>query len=1095
MSKLRTKLDAPCRIFLSLAFLLFSIHYSLFTASAQTANATLSGVVEDQKGDAVPGVKITITNPATGLRRTVVTDENGTYVIPLLTPATYEVLAEADNFKRVLLPGVVLNVNDQRSLRIQLEAGNISEEVTVRPDEGVAVRTDPAVATVIPGEIARNMPLNGRSFSQLALLIPGVTVVGSVTGFGQISVNGQRASANYFTVDGVGANFGIGSTPGAGDSAGAYPSQSASGGTTGLVSVDALEEFKVQTSTYTADSGRQPGAQVQVLTRSGKNEFNASIFEYFRNEALDARNYFNTKPQPQAPLRQNIFGGTFGGPLPFLNFGDGGGPLFKSGKDRTFFFFSYEAHRLLIPVSGVRIVPSIRLRNAAHSSLQPILRSYPVPTRSELLTTTACPAPPLPPNPACDTNSNRLFSGLAQYDYSFSNPSDLDATSIRIDHKFNRQHAIFGRFSDAPSDSITGIQPLTRNIQNSRVFTAGLNSAFTSTFLNEFRFNLSRSYGTSNRFLTNLGGGVPFDETLLNYGNGGTGNITLNGFAAEGGISGADLALGLGSNVTGQQRQLNIIDNLTFILGKHQFKGGLDFRRLKPTLAYQNGAQITISGEAGVRNATLSSGSIQRRLGAEPQFDNWSLYFQDTWRIAKRVTLDLGLRWEYNPTPQEKNGLYPRGVLGVEGTDVSGATLAPEGKEFFKTFYNAFAPRLGAAAVLRERTGWETVLRGGFGVYYDLNATTISFAWPMSASRSLTGTGNCLVYPLTPTCSALPSVNPSTSTGLAFAEDLALPYTFQWNVTAEQSIAGRQVLSVAYVASAARQLLTRQALNQQPRDPFSGALLPRPNPAFGPINYTYNGPTSDYQSMQVQYKARLHGRLQALLNYTWSHAIDEISTDFNGLELTRGNAGFDVRHNMSAAVHFDIPTLFDQPVLKQLFENWSVDGLVWLRSGLPINITSGQVVIEDVQVNVRPDLVPGQPLYLDDPSVPGGRRFNSAAFSSPIQCLPAGASNCVFAFVRQGSFGRNILRELPLHQVDLALGRKFRFGEKREVLIKAEAFNVFNHPMFGRYGAQYLTPTTFGVPTATMNSSLGGLNALYQLGGPRSIQLSARLSF
>jgi hypothetical protein len=256
----------------------------------------------------------------------------------------------------------------------------------------------------------------------------------------------------------------------------------------------------------------------------------------------------------------------------------------------------------------------------------------------------------------------------------------------------------------------------------------------------------------------------------------------------------------------------------------------------------------------------------------------------------------------------------------------------------------------------------------------------------------------------------------------------------------------------------------------------------RPNSNFSSINYTENGPSSDYHSLQAQYRARFK-RFNAVVNYTWSHAIDEISSDvvFNAL-LERGNADFDIRHNFSSALHYDIPTFFRiGRIADSILSGWSLDGIVHVQSGVAVDL-AGLTTIDGRLVRQRPNYNFGQPLYIDDPGVPGGRRFNSAAFSTPS----AG---------KQGSFGRNVLRGLPIYQLDLSLGRTIALHEKLKLQLKGDVFNVLNHPMFGYGTLAFAVSDAFGVPTQTLNNTLGGLNGLYQLGGPRSVQLSAKILF
>ena len=1062
------------------------------SAHGQSSSATLSGTVEDENGAVIPGAAIMVLNPSTALQRQATTNDQGSFTVTLLQPGTYSVTVRRDGFAPIEIQSVVLNVGDQKSLQIALKPGNVSEMVQIEGD-ALLINTSPAVATTINRTFVGNLPLNGRSFSSLVLLTPGVTVTPSTlsTDPGQFSVNGQRASTNYFTVDGASANFGTETISGVVKGlflSGALPGTSVQGGTANLVSIDALEEFKIQTSTYTAEAGRQPGGQVQIVTRSGKNEFHGLLFEYFRNEAFDAREYFNKKPAAQTPLRQNIYGGTFSGPLPFFNFGEGG-PMFTSGKDRTFFFFSYEAQRLRVPSSGSVNVPSQRLRDLAAQGVRPVLDTFPLPTGEESLV-----------DHDFNPSTPSILSGVAPYNFSWADPSSLDSTGIRIDHAINSKHTLFGRFNEAPSDSVGGIIPRFHSLRNTRTLTLGATSILSTRLTNELRFNYSRSQAKATFQDLTVGGAVPIDPAVLTSGLPGLGNVSINlpgaiGLSIQGGVPADSF-----------QRQINITDNVSLIAGSHNFKFGADFRRLMPIYGALDSQTVNFflfTSTLPLQTGVASSVNIITRQPSEPQFDNWSLYVQDTWKASKRLTLDLGLRWEINPAPSEKEGRMPPIVLGVVGTDVSGATLAPEGTQFYKTHWTAFAPRFGAAYQLRTKQGQETVLRGGFGVFYDLGSGSAAGGWPLSRSVTLPNAAfpNCpapITFPIPAACAIRPGIAPLTlptaSAIITPNENLKLPYSLHWNLAVEQSLGKEQTISVSYVASAGRRLLTQIIYNRAPRDPVTGVLQPRPNTSFGDIRYSFNGPTSDYNSMQVQYRTRFRQGLQALVNYTWAHAIDEVSTDVSAGIATvfeRGNANFDVRHNFSSAINYDLPRLNAGPVLTYIFRDWTLSAIIHAQSAPPVDIVGITAVVdqEGTVLALRPDYIPGMPLYIDDPSVQGGRRFNADAFRAP-PLLPLGN-----AAARQGTFGRNVMRQLPLYQVDFALGRTFRLNESLGLQLKAEAFNAFNHPMFSNFGLTYTNRNTFGVPTTTLNRSLGGLSSIYQIGGPRSIQLSARLSF
>ena len=1056
------------QVVLTIALLLLTAHSSLLTVAAQTATATLSGTVEDQNSAVIPGVSITLTNTANGQQREATTDDHGSYTIPLLSPGTYVLRAERQGFAPIETRNIVLNVGDQKSLQIELKAGDVNAEVQVL-SEAPLINTSPAVTNTIDRTFVGNLPLNGRSFQSLILLTPGVTIASAGgNDFGQFSVNGQRASTNYFTVDGVSANIGTFAAFGSAANialTGAYPGTSAFGGTNSLVSVEAVEEFKIQTSSYTAESGRQPGGQVQLVTRSGTNDFHGTLFEYLRNEKFDARNYFNKKPALKPPLRQNQFGGIFSGPIFLPRFGEGPSRWYN-GKNRTFFFVSYEGQRVRQPNFSNLFVPSLRLRQVAAESIKPILNAFPLPTGPE------------------DVNAAGVPRGWALAAITFSSPGTMNATSVRIDHAIGRKSSLFGRFNEAPSrvTTFTG-GPFGRTVVAlTRTLTIGMTSVFTTQLTNEFRINHSRQLGQEVYIPMTFGGAIPLDPQMLTSGYGGRAQASLS-------FGGRSRSFDAGDSIHNEQRQLNIVDNVSIGLGKHQLKFGIDYRRLSPTYAPLSIQLTRFSSEADVIAGFASSASITNYDSARPGYANLSVYGQDSWKASPRLTLDLGLRWEMNPAPTEADGKRPIQAVGVVGVDVSHATLAPAGTPFYKTLYTAFAPRLGLVYLLNKKNGRETMVRGGFGVYYDLGSAGATAGFPVSAAKSLARTP----FPISAAAAArpliiIPSTLPPATNLTAVANDrgLKLPYTLQWNLAIEQSLGTSQTVSISYVGSGARRLLMTQFLDS------AGFFGTPTNPNFGGgILHTSNGPTSSYHSLQAQYRARFKRRFQALANYTWSHAIDEVSSDIQTNVLERGNADFDVRHNLSVAFVYDLPAPRKTRFFRLLLSGWIVEGIVHSKTGRPINVTGGSTVIRNALIDFRPDVIPGVPFYVADPSVPGGRRFSQAAFSSP----PVGANG--FSPDRQGTFGRNVLRQLPLNQTDLALGRAFNITESVSLRLKGEVFNVFNHPMFGGYINNF-TDSRFGTPTLTMNSnslSPGSLSPLYQIGGPRSVQVSARLSF
>jgi hypothetical protein len=335
-----------------------------------------------------------------------------------------------------------------------------------------------------------------------------------------------------------------------------------------------------------------------------------------------------------------------------------------------------------------------------------------------------------------------------------------------------------------------------------------------------------------------------------------------------------------------------------------------------------------------------------------------------------------------------------------------------------------------------------------------------------------------VVFPLNPTQIApaplpyLAGINPPYPNLYAFDPNLKLPYTWQWNVAVEQSIGRSQSLTVSYVGSAGRKLLQEGQLS-----------IGNVNPNFTTVNLTRNLASSDYDSLQTQFQRRLSGGFQALVSYTWSHALDNDSASGTLRLAQRGNAVFDTRHVLSAAVTYDMPSVAGNRLERSLLSGWSLDSSIHAQTPLPVDLVAATLInpLDGSLVNVRPNIVPGVPLYLSDPNVPGGKKIDRDAFSIP----PAGQS---------GSLGRNQLRGLGAWQVDTALRRQFQLREECKLQFRFEAFNVFNHPNFGTFQTS-LTAANFGQATATLGSQFSGLNALYQIGGPRSVQLALKLLF
>jgi hypothetical protein len=414
--------------------------------------------------------------------------------------------------------------------------------------------------------------------------------------------------------------------------------------------------------------------------------------------------------------------------------------------------------------------------------------------------------------------------------------------------------------------------------------------------------------------------------------------------------------------------------------------------------------------------------------------------------------------------------------------------LAPRGEPLYETTYNNFAPRIGVAIRPFQKRLTELTIRGAFGVFYDLgNGQTGESFTRYPFATKIIGTPN-LVYPLSPAQAALPTFNPPPPfTMNGYDPQLKLPYTLQWNSSVDLPLGHNQVVSATYVGAAGRRLLRTQ-------------IMSNPNPTFSSLTYTNNGATSDYHSMQLQFERRLSRRLQAIASYTWAHAIDEISDEqisTQGINnVVRGNADFDIRHNFSAAVTYQLPAPGANILTKAVFGHWATDVIVRAQSAAPFSISSGIEVDElGRSVQRRVNVTPGIPIYVDDPLAPGGRRLNNSVDPARPGCK---GPFCPAPAGQQGNLGRNVLRGFPLNQIDFALRRQFNFTEGVHLELRAEAFNLFNHPNFG-LPENSITSAQFGRATRTLATSLSsqgiGLSPLFQIGGPRSIQFALRLGF
>ena len=1036
--------------------------------AAQSPNGTINGRVLDPSNKVIGGADLLVINDATGVKYSGKTNDDGIYVLANLPPGPYRLQVSKVGFKTVIKPDIVLNIQDALSINFTLPVGAVFETVTVEGGASMINTTDASVSTVVDQSYVKNMPLNGRSFQDLILLTPGTVTqtpqASGATSFfgvgqtGEFSVNGQRPESNYYTVDGVSANVGVAAggnlTFGAGAS-GSVPASTAFGTTQALVAVDALHEFRVQSSTYSAEYGRNPGGQFSFDTKSGTNQSHGTVYEYLRNGFFDAQDWFNNYFGVKQPaLRQNDFGGTSGGPLVI--------PQIYNGRNRTFYFVSYEGLRLTAPQAAtVTFVPDNALRASAPTALQQALNAWPVQS----------------PNGIDDT-----VNGFAQFIGTWANPSSLNSTSVRLDHLVNEKLRLFFRFSNTGSSSASrSIGDAERNNTSAytlRTYTGGVSSVLSSRLSNDLRLNYSSNATASSTVSGGFGGGTPLDLQQL-LGAGAISAVQL-GFFYNGYTT--DL---LSSKSLGTQKQWNLVDAVSFSLGRHQLKFGVDYRRLAP-LAVQNTPSGVIAGYFYLGRSDVQANSAftitQANLPAYPLYKNFSAFAQDEWRVSQRLSLSFGLRWEVNPAPGVTHGLKP---YTIQGSTPNEWSVAPQGTPLWATTWYNFAPRLGAAYILTNAPGRETVLRGGGGVFFDTGQQqgSAGFYGPGFIAFGF-GSGSFPMAPAIPT-PANPPTAPYTAEPSVFPSHLQLPYTLQWNTSIEQAMGKSQVLTVSYVGAHGARLMN-----------WNRVSTPG-NPNYSSFLFIKNGQTSDYDSLQIKYTRRLTQGLTALASYTWSHCIDFGSQNYF-LGSQRGNCDFDVRHNLSTALSYDLPDIGQNTFAKAVLHNWGIDDRFTARTGFPVTL-NGQTLTDPTtgqQYFGGLDLVPNQPVYLyganctavleglgdlaPGQGCPGARAINPNAFAT----ITSGS----------GDAPRNFARGLGAWQMNLAVRRDFPIHERLKLQFRAEAFNVFNHPNFGSVNANFGEPT-FGQFTATLANSLGVLSPLYQMGGPRSMQFALKLVF
>ncbi len=982
---------------------------------AQAANNTyLSGLVLDTSEAGIPGAMVTVWNEETGFRRVTWSRTNGGYVVASLEPGLYKITVRKEGFRTVVRFGFRLDGPKPASLNFTLPVGSTRETITVEGTAPPLEREGATLGAVATRSEIENLPLDGHNLLSLLRLSPGTLATPATRGeAGQFTTNGQRPNTNTFYVDGISVNTGVsgGGVP-AQFTGGALPGLSAFGSMHGLISTEALDEFRIETATTRPESGHMPGATVLLNSRSGSNELHGSLFYGFRHEWLAANDWFaNRAGQGRAPLRANDFGPALGGPI---------------RRNRTFFFLAYEGLRLRQPFVWRTAVPSLATREQAPEALRPALNLYPEP------------------------NGSDLGAGLAEWNGRNTRPSGLDAVSLRIDHALTSHVTLFGRYSDTPSSNEFGSTQVNRLDVRLRSFTLGLDVHPAQSVTVDVRLNASSSRATSvwthipatpECYLSSVAGyflrsSGPCDNLI---------RLSVSGLTPF--VAGDE-----GMRV---QRQFQVPAAVTFNRGSHALRFGLDYRRM---VAVRRDAADHLNVIADTLNDLLERHNvwlaISPRESGSSILREISLSVQDTWQIGARWTATYGLRWELSPAPEPGKPVYFLDPV----RNVVSLGIHP----IWPDAYRNLAPRLGLA--YRPGSSGGTVLRAGAGIYYNSS---------LSIATDLINQGPLNVSTHTSDISApFP-----TTLGYGFLPDFRPPVTIQWSGSVEHAIRDSETVSAAYVGSVGRRLIRREMGGEASSGTFWMALAT-------------NRGSSAYHALELQYRRRLAQGLQARAGYTWSHSIDNSSSDallhWTGerfpAALDRGSSDFDVRHAFYAAAIYEIAR---GPAWAK---GWALDGIFHARSGFPITILDTENYVGLPFANIlRPDSVKGVPLWVADSSAPGGRRLNRQAFR-------------VAASGVQGSLGRNAITGFGMSQLDLALRREFSWHERTVLQLRVEAFNVFNRANFADPARVLLGPL-FGESPSMLNLMLGtgspgsGLAPVFQSGGPRSVQIVLRYRF
>src|SRR6266446_1620781 len=1094
----------------TLALVAFALtHFAGTSSFAQTFRGTILGSVTDSSGAAVPGATVTIKNVDTGLVRTVTTSDDGSYAAPELPIGTYSVSVEKAGFKLGVVTGIKVEVSSERRADVALQAGQVAETVEVSGDLLPQVEsTSDTLGGIIESRVVTSLPVNGRDYQKLIYLVPGVAgspdqITDSPGSFGTFSVNGARGRSNNFLLDGTDMNDGYRNDP-AINEAGVFGTRAT------ILPLEAIAELRVLSNSE-AEYGRSAGGVINIVTKSGTNSLHGSGFDFFRNNALDARNYFNDKGQQQNPFHNNQFGGALGGPIV---------------KDKTFFFVDYEGEREKGAESSTACVPTAQDIAIATANNGGVVNQV----IANLLATNPWPTP---------GNSNDCYN-LGGSNISLATPfsNRVDSAIIKIDHSFNANNLLTGRYYVGDSDQSFplalvggGLLPNYNTATPTRVQLISISyvSTITPSITNEARlgwnrfaegfFPEDRSFDPTSIGLNTVAPGTP---------NAGTYNLGIPRITISGPGSGfAPLGADNGDPRQRVDTNWHYIDGVSWKAGKHDIKFGYEYRRTSISQIFNRGFRGTLSfddasdgSSTGLDHfiAGIPDGGSQRQGNTNRNtFENsYAGYVQDSIHMTRKFTLNLGLRYDYFGIMQEKHGNFSN------FDPTTGADILVGNGRLYQPDYNNWAPRVSAAWDVTGKG--TTVLRAGWDVFYDAFSQDMFIGHLPFNSGFDPGpayTGN--LGALNPIFSAdlfggpLNTVDPVygfaslMSDRFGVDQHIRSPYLENYNLNLQQELTKHMVLEIGYVGSQGHKLFRFRDLNQPSQAQITAADLgcncindgtvPGLYTTAGTyFNYEESSANSNYNALQASFRVNGWHGLLSTLNYTWSHSIDDASDgeDFvpnaaqpndssAPIRFNRGNSNFDIRNRLTWNFIYEFPTMSGS--FQKLKNGWGVNGIVTVQSGQPFQLNYNFEDDYDGSGEFfgRPDVV-GPIHYSSDP-----RNFlDLTSFAAPCTYPASGgdgfADTCIPGTRHFGNEGRNSLIGPHFRQFDFSLFKNTAITERLKLELRFEAYNLLNHPNFanpylpafiadaaGSGIANNLTGTNNPCPTVAAGRSCGTL--------------------